>query len=147
MEQSPMSSAASEIPLTANTDLPALWANLLGSGFSNPQLSCYVEQTFSPFCVQIADLCAKYLTDVFCLLFIVFFLRFFYMWTRFKFLLNLLQYCFCLMLWFCILFCFVLLQQGMWDLRSMTRGQTCTPCTGRWSQNHRTVREVPLLLF
>ena len=100
-----MSSAASEIPLTANTDLPALWANLLGSGFSNPQLTCYVEETFSPFCVHIADLCAKYLTDVFCLLVIVFFCLFFNMCTRFKSLLNLLQYCFCFMLCFCILFC------------------------------------------
>ena len=32
---------------------------------------------------------------------------------------------------------------GMWDLRSPTRDQTCTPCIGRWSPNHWTTREVP----
>ena len=33
--------------------------------------------------------------------------------------------------------------QGMWDLSSLTRDQTCTPCTGRQSLNHWTTREAP----
>ena len=33
--------------------------------------------------------------------------------------------------------------QGMWDLSSLTRDQTCTPCIGRQSLNHWTAREVP----
>ena len=32
---------------------------------------------------------------------------------------------------------------GMWDLSSLTRDLTCTPCIGRRSLNHWTVREVP----
>ena len=36
---------------------------------------------------------------------------------------------------------------GMWDLSSLTRDQTHTPCIGRWSLNHWTDREVPHLLF
>ena len=41
-------------------------------------------------------------------------------------LLNLLQYCFCsIFLVFCPL--------DMWDVRSLTRNWTHTPCTGRWS--------------
>ena len=37
---------------------------------------------------------------------------------------DLLQYCFCFML-------LDLGSQGLWDLRSPTRGQTCIPCFGR----------------
>ena len=33
--------------------------------------------------------------------------------------------------------------RGMWDLSSLTRDRTCTPCIGRWSLNHWTTREVP----
>ena len=33
--------------------------------------------------------------------------------------------------------------QGMWDLSSLTRDQTCTPCLGRQSLNHWTTRELP----
>ena len=36
---------------------------------------------------------------------------------------------------------------GMWDLSSLTRGWTCTPCIGRWSLNHWIVKEVPLDVF
>ena len=56
--------------------------------------------------------------------------------------LNLLQYCF----WFFFFFFYVLAfwLQGMWDLSSLTRDQTHTPCIGRWSLNHRTAREVPM---
>ena len=45
-----------------------------------------------------------------------------------------------------ILFLFYLLvfwPRGMWDLSSLTRDQTCTPCIGRRSLNHWTAREVP----
>lgn len=30
-----------------------------------------------------------------------------------------------------------------WDLSSLTRGQTCVPCTKRWIPNHQTTWEVP----
>ena len=32
--------------------------------------------------------------------------------------------------------------RGMWDLSSLSRNQTCTPCVGRWSLNHWTARDV-----
>ena len=32
---------------------------------------------------------------------------------------------------------------GMWNLGSLMRDQTCTPCLGRWSLNHWTAQEVP----
>ena len=38
---------------------------------------------------------------------------------------------------------FVFWWQGMWDLSSLTRDQTCTPCIGRQSPNHWTIRGVP----
>ena len=67
----------------------------------------------------------------------------------FKVLLNLLQYCFFygFCAWgFFVLFYFVL-PQGMWDLSSRARDQTCTPCIGRQSLIHWTSREVPSLRF
>ena len=33
--------------------------------------------------------------------------------------------------------------RGMWDLSSLTRDRTRTPCIGRRSLNHWTAREVP----
>ena len=33
--------------------------------------------------------------------------------------------------------------RGLWDLSSLTRDRTRTPCIGKWSLNHRTAREVP----
>ena len=33
--------------------------------------------------------------------------------------------------------------QGMWDLSSLTRDRTLSPCIGRQSPNHWTAREVP----
>ena len=33
--------------------------------------------------------------------------------------------------------------RGMWNLSSPTRDRTCTPCIGRQSLNHWTMREVP----
>ena len=38
---------------------------------------------------------------------------------------------------------------ALWDLNSLTRGQTYVPCTARWILNHGTTREVPeaLILF
>ena len=55
-----------------------------------------------------------------------------------KFLLNLLQYCFCFMCWQVFFW-----PGSMWDHSSPTRDQTCTPCIERWSLNHWTTREVP----
>ena len=37
--------------------------------------------------------------------------------------------------------------RGMWDLSSLTRDQTRTPCVGRQSLNHWTVREVLTIRF
>ena len=37
--------------------------------------------------------------------------------------------------------------QGMWDLSSLTRDWTHTPCIGRWSLNHWFTREVPIERF
>ena len=37
----------------------------------------------------------------------------------------------------------VLWPRDMWALSSLTRDWTCTPCIGRWSLNHWTVREIP----
>ena len=54
-----------------------------------------------------------------------------------KSLLNLLQYCFCFMFWF-------YWPWGIWDLSSLTRDETHTPCNGRRSLKHWTAREVPL---
>ena len=34
---------------------------------------------------------------------------------------------------------------GMWDLSSPARDWICTPCTGKWSLNHWSAREVPAL--
>ena len=36
---------------------------------------------------------------------------------------------------------------GMWDLRSLTRDGTHTPCIGRQSLNHWTARDVPVYVF
>ena len=33
--------------------------------------------------------------------------------------------------------------RGMWDLSSLTRGRTLTPCIGRHGLNYWTTREVP----
>ena len=65
-----------------------------------------------------------------------------------KFLLNLLQYCFCFMCFF--LFFggfFAFWPWGIWDFGSPARDGICTPCIGRQSLlNYWTSREVPLLL-
>ena len=37
----------------------------------------------------------------------------------------------------------VLWPRGVWDLSSLTRARTCTPCIGRQSLNHWTARVVP----
>ena len=41
----------------------------------------------------------------------------------------------------CFMFCFMFCPWGMWDLSSLIRDQTHTPCIGRWSLNHCTPRE------
>ena len=33
--------------------------------------------------------------------------------------------------------------RGMWDMNSLTRDQTCTPCIRRWTLNHWSTREGP----
>ena len=65
-----------------------------------------------------------------------FFFKTFLTWTIFKVFLNLLQYCFCFM------FCFFGHEARGILAPSPTKGQTCTPRTGRWSLDHCTSREV-----
>ena len=57
-----------------------------------------------------------------------------------KSLLNLLQYCFCLL--FLVFWLWV-----MWDLGSLIRDQTRIPYIGRWNLNYWTAGEVPLPRF
>ena len=49
---------------------------------------------------------------------------------------NLLQYCFCFMIWFFDL-------EACGNLHSLTRDWTSTPCFGRWSLNCWAARQVP----
>ena len=49
-----------------------------------------------------------------------------------------------ILLLFCVL---VFWPRGMWNLSSLTRGRSCTPCIGRWSVNYWTSREVPKITF
>ena len=64
-----------------------------------------------------------------------FFLKIFWCGPFLKSLLNLLQYCFCFMLW--VFGC-----QACGILAPLRRTEV-TPCTERWSLNHWTSREVP----
>ena len=68
-----------------------------------------------------------------------FFLKifFFLMWTIFKVFIELVT----ILLLFYALGFFSL--QGLWDLISPTRDQTCAPYIGRQSLNHWTTREIP----
>ena len=63
-------------------------------------------------------------------------------WCRsiLKSLLNLLQHCFCFMLWF-------FWPQGIWVLWLPNQGSNPHPLIGRQSPKHWTTREVPLLPF
>ena len=67
--------------------------------------------------------------------FFFFFWRFFWQGPFIKSLVNLLQYC--------LFYVFVFWPWAMWDLSSLSRDQTHTPCIGRWSLHHWTAREVP----
>ena len=68
-----------------------------------------------------------------------FWVSFFLIWTILKkFLMNLLQHCFCFMVFW---------PRGMWDLGSLTRDPTHMPCTGRQSLNHWTTRKIPTYNF
>ena len=64
------------------------------------------------------------------------FFKHFLMWTNFK---VFTEFVTTLLLFYVLVFW----PQGMWDLGSLTRDGTCTPCTGRRSLNHWTAREVP----
>ena len=46
-----------------------------------------------------------------------------------------------------LLYVLVFWPRGMRDLSSLTRDLTSTLCIGRWSLNHWTAREVPILAF
>ena len=74
--------------------------------------------------------------------FLVFYFKdffFFLMWTIFK---VFIEFVTILPLFYVLVFW----PRGMWDLSSLTRDRTHTPCTGRWSLNHWTAREVPVPL-
>ena len=66
----------------------------------------------------------------------VFFLNIFLMWTIFK---VFIEFVTILLLFYVLVFW----PRGMWDLSSLTRDQTCTPCLGRQSLKQRTTGEVP----
>ena len=73
------------------------------------------------------------------------FFLFFLMWSLFKLFIEfvtklLLFYVFGVFFGDCFI---VFWLRGMWDLSSLTRDRTCTPCTGRRSLNHWIIREVP----
>ena len=72
----------------------------------------------------------------------ILFLKTFFFWcgSLLKFLLSLLQYCFCFMFW-----CFWAL--GLWDLSLLTKDRTWPLCIGRWCRNCWNTREAPHLLF
>ena len=66
-------------------------------------------------------------------------LIFFLMWTAF----TLYWSCYNISSILCFFFFFWLLSQGTWNLSSLTRDRTCTPCIGRRDLNHWTTKEVP----
>ena len=67
---------------------------------------------------------------------VVFFYDFFLIWTIFK---VFIEFVAVLLLFYVVVFW----PGGLWDLRSLTRDRTRTPCIGRQSLNHWTAREVP----
>ena len=71
--------------------------------------------------------------------FTVFFFQIF-MWTIFKILIEFVTI-------FILSYVLVLWPQGMWDLSSLTRDQTLTPCIGRGGLNYWMAREVPTQSF
>ena len=75
---------------------------------------------------------------VFC--FILFFKDFFLMWTIFK---VFIEFATTLLLFSVLVFW----PQAMWGPSSLTRDQTCIPCSGSWSLNSWTSREVPRVVF
>ena len=60
------------------------------------------------------------------------------MWTIFKVFIE----CVTILLLFHVL---VFWLQGMWDLSSPTRDRNHTPCIARWSLNHWTAGDVPVI--
>ena len=64
------------------------------------------------------------------------FLRFIFMWTLLKVLIEFVQYCFCFTFWF-----FGCKACGI--LASWLGIEPHTPCIGRWNLSHWTSREVP----
>ena len=69
-------------------------------------------------------------------LFLKDFLRFFLRWTILKIIIEFVTILFL----FYVLVCW---PQVMWELSTLTRDWTCTPCIGKWCCNHWTPREVP----
>ena len=63
------------------------------------------------------------------------------MWTIFKVFIEFVAILFPFYISFLFSFFFGL--WGMWDLSSLTRNRTHTPCIGRWNLNHWTTRELP----
>ena len=51
------------------------------------------------------------------------------------------------MLFNCTFILFYFWPRGIWNLSFPTRDWTYTPCIGRWSLNHWTIRKVPQLYF
>ena len=69
-----------------------------------------------------------------------FFFYDFLMWTIFN---VFIEFVTMLLLFFVL----IVWPRGMWDLSSLTRDRTLTPCIGRQSLDHWTAREVPGFFF
>ena len=67
---------------------------------------------------------------------VFFFFKIFLMWTTFK---VFIEFVTVLILFYLLVFWL----RGMWDLGSLTRDRTRTPCIGRRSLNHWTTKKVP----
>ena len=65
---------------------------------------------------------------------------FFLMWTIFKVFMEFVTVLF-------LFYVLVIWPWGIWDLSFLTRGQTLTPCIGRWSLNHWTAGKPPACAF
>ena len=70
-----------------------------------------------------------------------FFQDFFQMWTILK---VFVEFVTTLLLFYVF---WIFWSRGLGDLNCLTRGQTHTPCIGRWSLNHWTAREFPHMNF
>ena len=102
-----------------------------------PKVNFYIHQIAQTFKLNRF----KYFCQMKIALYILFFfLDFFLMWTIFN---IFIEFVTILLLFYVLIFW----PGSTWDLSSLTRDQTRTPCIGRQSLNHWTTRKVPILIF